>query len=199
MEPDRVLWPDGTTTKKPSPVRGKKTKKVPLAVSKHGLYGTIVAQFGNKKKTNAVSNTVATSNVVTTESPQSTPSSTGQAKSTSTPEKPKQVQRCKFQRILFWNLLKLLLTSNECNSYPYLIALQCGKQRNMLICWFYTRICYSMALKKITSKSCLSWCLRWAGTVTMTNVDSRLIIMKLLKLGHFTVQLNLEITICTVK
>ena len=50
MEPDRVLWPDGTTTKKPSPVRGKKTKKVPPAVSKHGLYGTIVAQFRNKKK-----------------------------------------------------------------------------------------------------------------------------------------------------
>ena len=50
MEPDHVLWPDGTTTKKPSPVRGKKTKKVPLAVSKHGLYGTIVAQFGKKKQ-----------------------------------------------------------------------------------------------------------------------------------------------------
>ena len=50
MEPDHVLWPDGTTTKKTSPVHGKKAKKVPLAVSKHGLYGTIVAQLGNKKK-----------------------------------------------------------------------------------------------------------------------------------------------------
>ena len=97
MEPDHVLWPDGTTTKKPSPVHGKKTKKVPPAVSKHGLYGTIVAQFGNKKKTNAVSNTVATSNVVTFESPQSTPSSTGQAKSTSTPEKPKQSEDVSFK------------------------------------------------------------------------------------------------------
>ena len=50
MEPDRVIWPDGTITKKASPPRGKKNKKLPPAVSKHGLYGTIVAQFGNKKK-----------------------------------------------------------------------------------------------------------------------------------------------------
>ena len=104
MEPDRVVWPDGTTTKKSSLVCGKKAKKVPPAVSKHGLYGTIVVQFGNKKKTKSASNIVATSNIVTIESPQSTPSSTVQAQSTSTPEKPKQVRRCKFALQLFLSL-----------------------------------------------------------------------------------------------
>ena len=38
MEPDRVIWPDGTITKKSTPSgRSKRTKKVPPAVSKHGL------------------------------------------------------------------------------------------------------------------------------------------------------------------
>ena len=50
MGPGRVAWPDGTITKKPSPVHGKKTKEVLPAVGKHGLFGTIVAQFGNKKQ-----------------------------------------------------------------------------------------------------------------------------------------------------
>ena len=95
MEPDRVVWPDGTITKKSSPVRGKKTKKVPPAVSKHGLFGTIVAQFGNRKKTNDATSIVVTSNAVTIESPKSTPSSTGENQSTNTPEKPKETHRCK--------------------------------------------------------------------------------------------------------
>ena len=96
MEPDRVIWPDGTITKKASPPRGKKTKKMPPAVSKHGLYGTIVAQFGNKKKSaTASANNGTSSNIVTIES---TPSSTStdQTESRQTPEKPKQARRCKF-------------------------------------------------------------------------------------------------------
>ena len=66
MEPDRVIWPDGTTTKKATPPHGKKGKKVPPAVSKHGLYGTIVAQFGNKKKNSTPSDggKVANTNVL---------------------------------------------------------------------------------------------------------------------------------------
>ena len=56
MEPDRVVWPDGTITKKNAPsTRSKKTKKVPPAVSKHGLYGVIVAQCSNAKKKSAPS------------------------------------------------------------------------------------------------------------------------------------------------
>ena len=54
MEPDRVIWPDGTITKKSTPSgRSKRTKKVPPAVSKHGLYGVIIAQYANIKKTTA--------------------------------------------------------------------------------------------------------------------------------------------------
>ena len=51
MEPDRVIWPDGTITKKNTPsTRSKRTKKVLPAVSKHGLYGVILAQYGHAKK-----------------------------------------------------------------------------------------------------------------------------------------------------
>ena len=54
MEPDRVIWPDGTITKKSTPSRHlKRTKKVPPAVSKHGLYGVIIAHYANFKKTTA--------------------------------------------------------------------------------------------------------------------------------------------------
>ena len=38
MEPDRVIWPYGTITKKNIPsTRSKKSKKIPPAVSKQGL------------------------------------------------------------------------------------------------------------------------------------------------------------------
>ena len=56
MEPDRVIWPDGTITKKHVPsTRSKKSKKVPPAVSKHGLYGVIVAEYSNAKKNSSAS------------------------------------------------------------------------------------------------------------------------------------------------
>ena len=62
MEPDRVIWPDGTITKKNTPSgHSKRTKKVPPAVSKHGLYGVIVAQYGTVKKNTATTAAASTS------------------------------------------------------------------------------------------------------------------------------------------
>ena len=62
MEPDRVIWPDGTITKKSTPSgHSKRTKKVPPAVSKHGLYGVIIAQYANVKKTTATNAGASTS------------------------------------------------------------------------------------------------------------------------------------------
>ena len=56
MEPDRVIWPDGTITKKKVPsTRSRKSKKIPPAVSKHGLYGVIVAEYSNAKKNSSAS------------------------------------------------------------------------------------------------------------------------------------------------
>ena len=48
MQPDRVIWPDGTITQHPP--EGKKKKKSPGTASKHGIYGIIVNDFGSKKK-----------------------------------------------------------------------------------------------------------------------------------------------------
>ena len=62
MEPDRVIWSDGTITKKSTPSgHSKRTKKVPPAVSKHGLYGVIIAQYANVKKTTATNAGASTS------------------------------------------------------------------------------------------------------------------------------------------
>ena len=46
MEPDRIIWPDGTVTKKQTLL--KKGKKAPAPGSKHGVFGVIVAQYGGK-------------------------------------------------------------------------------------------------------------------------------------------------------
>ena len=50
MDPDRVIWPDGTVTKKPTGSQAKKGSKKVSPASKHGVYGVIVAQYGNGKK-----------------------------------------------------------------------------------------------------------------------------------------------------
>ena len=50
MEPERILWPDGTITKKNNPTTRSRKKKAHPAASKHGLYGVIVAQYSNPKK-----------------------------------------------------------------------------------------------------------------------------------------------------
>ena len=60
MEPDRVIWPDGTITKKPVPSRSKRgSKKVAPAASKHGVYGVMVAQYGGGKKSSESPSTSA--------------------------------------------------------------------------------------------------------------------------------------------
>ena len=94
MEPDRIIWPNGTTTKKSSPSRKKGKKNTPAAHSKHGLYGTIVAQFGNKKvkQSSTATSTVVSSDVITIESSNS---SVDQSSSAASPEKTKQTRRCK--------------------------------------------------------------------------------------------------------
>ena len=94
MEPDRIIWPNGTTTKKSSPSRKKGKKNPPAAHSKHGLYGTIVAQFGNKKvkQASTATSTVVSSDVITIESSNS---SVDQSSSAASPEKTKQTRRCK--------------------------------------------------------------------------------------------------------
>ena len=67
VNPDSVIWPDGTITKKTS--ESKKTKKkAPAAVSKHGLFGIIVNEFGKKSSLSEpaqTKKTVATTTVVT--------------------------------------------------------------------------------------------------------------------------------------
>ena len=58
MEPERILWPDGTITKKNNPTTQSRKKKAHPAASKHGLYGVIVAQHSNPKKTPSASTSV---------------------------------------------------------------------------------------------------------------------------------------------
>ena len=55
MEPERIIWPDGTITKKNNPTTQSRKKKAHPAASKHGLYGVIVAQYSNPKKTPSAS------------------------------------------------------------------------------------------------------------------------------------------------
>ena len=90
VDPDRVIWPDGTVTKKNQPQ--KKGKKKTPPGSKHGVFGIIVAQYGAKKKIVAPSQ-----NSVSIEpSPSgSEPSSSNNSASTETSEKQKQTRRCK--------------------------------------------------------------------------------------------------------
>ena len=100
MEPDRVIWPDGAITKKNAPsTRSRKNKKVPSAVSKHGLYGVIVAQFGNAKKKSDTSAGAAAS------STQPTTTSVVERANTENPVAPsvpktKQVRRGNFLKYL---------------------------------------------------------------------------------------------------
>ena len=90
MEPDRVIWPDGTVTKKNVP--SKKNKKCPPPGSKHGVFGIIVAQYGGKNKAIVPQNTVSIE-----------PSQSGHSQSSASKpsveeplDKQKQTRRCKY-------------------------------------------------------------------------------------------------------
>ena len=104
MEPDRVLWPDGTVTKKAAVPRAKKgLKKVTPATSKHGLYGVLVAQYGKQKK-NVSSEKggqaeSTNSSVIVLE--QNTPSN-AQASTADGQSKPKQARRGKVSCFQFF-------------------------------------------------------------------------------------------------
>ena len=91
MDPDHVIWPDGTITKKPTQTKSKKTKKVPPAVSKHGLYGVIVAQYGSKNK-----NFPKAQQAISIEPSQSATSQASGTEMVTTQEKQKQTRRCNY-------------------------------------------------------------------------------------------------------
>ena len=91
MEPDRIIWPDGTVTKKTNPP--KKGKKAPAPGSKHGVFGVIVAQYGGKNNAKNTQNPNQIS-IEPSQSPSQTNISTVTASSSQTPEKQKQTRRC---------------------------------------------------------------------------------------------------------
>ena len=102
MEPDRVIWPDGTITKKSTPSGcSKRTKKVPPAVSKDGLYGVIIAQYANVKKTTATYAGASTSATKPPELSVIIEIPENDAPSASAAPKPKQVRRVNY--ILYLN------------------------------------------------------------------------------------------------
>ena len=94
MDPDKVIWPDGTITKKSNPP--KKGKKTPAPGSKHGVFGVIVATYGGKS--NAKDVTPQPQPTAISIEPSQTPSETtiSSGASSSTPEKQKQTRRCNY-------------------------------------------------------------------------------------------------------
>ena len=125
MEPDRVIWPDGTITKKSTPLgHSKRTKKVPPAVSKHGLYGVIIAQYANIKKTTASNVGASTSASKPPELSVIIERPENEAPSASTAPKLKQV-KCG-NNILYLNkkhknLRPFVNLQLKLNIYPYLL------------------------------------------------------------------------------
>ena len=53
LDPEEIIWPDGSTSKAPdhvkSPRGGRKRKAIPS--SKNGVFGKIVTEYGPKNKT----------------------------------------------------------------------------------------------------------------------------------------------------
>ena len=53
LDPEEIIWPDGTTSKAPDhekgPRGGRKRKTIPS--SKNGVFGKIVNEYGPKNKT----------------------------------------------------------------------------------------------------------------------------------------------------
>ena len=53
LDPEEIIWPDGSTSKAPDhvkgPTGGRKRKAIPS--SKNGVFGKIVTEYGPKNKT----------------------------------------------------------------------------------------------------------------------------------------------------
>ena len=92
MDPDKVIWPDGTITKKSNPP--KKGKKNPAPGSKHGVFGVIVAKYGGKSNAKDVTPQPPAISIEPSQTPSETTIASGA--SSSTPEKQKQTRRCNY-------------------------------------------------------------------------------------------------------
>ena len=60
LDPEEIIWSDGTISKPPAPEKGKRKRKKPDPMSKNGIYSVVVHSLGPKSK----NPTLAAQNVV---------------------------------------------------------------------------------------------------------------------------------------
>ena len=60
LDPEEIIWSDGTVSRPPTPEKGKRKRKKPEPMSKNGIYSVVVHSLGPKSK----NPTLAEQNVV---------------------------------------------------------------------------------------------------------------------------------------